>query len=46
MKLDGDELLEQEDIEGAIRNYLEAKLVFLKFNKIDLLAEVTENQKD
>ena len=42
MKLEGDELLELEDIEGAIRNYLEAKLVFLKFNKIDLLAEVTE----
>ena len=45
MKLDGDELLEQEDIEGAIRNYLEAKLVFLKFNKIDLLAEVTEKSE-
>ncbi|MFR8990467.1 MAG: protein phosphatase 2C domain-containing protein [Fusobacterium sp.] len=42
MKLEGDELLEQDEIEGAIRNYLEAKLVFLKFNKIDLLAEVTE----
>ena len=45
MKLDGDELLEQDDVEGAIRNYLEAKLVFLKFNKIDLLAEVTEKSE-
>lgn len=42
MKLDGDNFLEQEEVEEAIRNYLEAKLVFLKFNKIDLLAEVTE----
>lgn len=42
MKLEGDALLEFDDIEGAIRNYLETKLVFLKFNKIDLLAEVTE----
>lgn len=42
LKLEGDTLVEEEDIEGAIRNYLEAKLIFLKFNKIDLLAEVTE----
>lgn len=42
MKLNGDNLLEEEEVEEAIRNYLEAKLVFLKFNKIDLLSEVTE----
>lgn len=42
MKLTGDELLKEGNTEEAIRNYLEAKLIFLKFNKIDLLADVTE----
>lgn len=38
-KADG--LAEDGLTDEAIRNYLEAKLIFLKYNKVDLLAEVT-----
>ena len=42
MKTEADMMVQDNDGEGAIRNYLEAKIIFLKYNKIDLLAEVTE----
>ncbi|EES63410.1 hypothetical protein [Fusobacterium varium] len=42
MKTEADMMVQDNDVEGAIRNYLEAKIIFLKYNKIDLLAEVTE----
>lgn len=42
LKNEGEEFQEDGDLEGAIRNYLEAKLIFLKYNKIDLLTEVND----
>lgn len=42
MKTEADMMVQDNDVEGAIRNYLEAKIIFLKYSKIDLLAEVTE----
>ena len=42
MKTEADMMGQDNDVEGAIRNYLEAKIIFLKYSKIDLLAEVTE----
>lgn len=42
MKTEADMMVQDNDVEGAIRNYLEAKIIFLKYSKIDLLTEVTE----
>ncbi|MBC2857060.1 hypothetical protein H3N56_11515 [Cetobacterium sp. 2A] len=41
LKKEADELTNNGQLEGAIRNYLESKIIFLKYNKIDLLADVT-----
>ena len=41
-KLDADEQAQNGEIEDAIRNYLGAKIIFLKHGKIDLMTEVTE----
>lgn len=41
LKKKADELANNGQLDGAIRNYLEAKIIFLKYNKIDLLADVT-----
>lgn len=41
LKKKADELANTGELDGAIRNYLESKIIFLKYNKIDLLADVT-----
>ena len=42
LKLDGDLLANNRDTEEALRNYSEAKIIFLKYDKIDLVAETTD----
>jgi hypothetical protein len=41
-KLEADESVKNADIENAIRGYLGSKIIFLKYNRVDLIAEVTE----
>lgn len=41
LKNSADIFVKENEIDSAIRNYLEAKIIFLKYNKIDLLADAT-----
>ncbi|MDR3222534.1 MAG: hypothetical protein LBT66_02180 [Methanobrevibacter sp.] len=41
-KLEADESVKNSEIENAIRGYLGSKIIFLKYNRVDLIAEVTE----
>ena len=40
LKKQGDKFVKENNIPAAIRTYLEAKLIFMKYSKIDLMSEV------
>lgn len=41
LQREGNEHLNNNELNEAIKNYLEAKIIYLKFDKIDLLSEVS-----